>query len=761
MTKYYVSPTGSDAADGLSEATAWKSITFLNTKLAATIGKGDMVLLDRANGPLYGKLRPPAALSATTPGYLTFASYGPYGRSRRSEITSYKNLNIAGGWNNEGGGVWSILLTNAQYGISHDGYDGAQNGATNSGAGPGDIGFLKVDGTIFGKRVFTQGDLAAQWDFFCDTATDRLYVKSSANPTTLGASIQAATEGNVVGGGNALKLVGLKLTGSGGHGFGINANGKVRVYDCEFAELGGALLDSISSTTRYGNGFQAYIGCFDVLVERNEFRDIYDTATTMQGGNTGQPNQGGWNNVVIRHNLIYRCSQSFEVWSQGSSGTGFVDCAFEDNICLFGGYGWGALVRGNQNNRVHLLSYNMDLPSTGLAIRRNVFYDGFAAYRYSAAGVTPHWVASDNLIFQRAGSLLKYADAQTIEQAAAWVAAVSNDLDSKFYILPTSDPTDIGGALAQIAAESGAGMRRIEELVRAAMAARGEIEVVRASAESDIAALGGTNVQIFTASGTWNKPTGCVKVHAVVVGAGGGGGSGRRGAAASQRLGGPGGSGGGISRVELPASVLAASVAVTVGAAGAGGAAQTVDSTDGNTGVAGGASGLSSIVRAAGGGAGVGGTSAASASAGAGGAGSGGAGGQGGGVQVASAGQGFLGTTNVNGPGGGGGGGSITTGDVPGGGGGGAGATTSNFATASGGVVGGAAPAVGNAAPANSGVPGGGGGGGAASITGAAQAGAAGGIYGGGGGGGGASLNGNNSGAGAAGAAGIVLVIAS
>src|SRR5688572_10156167 len=65
-------------------------------------------------------------------------------------------------------------------------------------------------------------------------------------------------------------------------------------------------------------------------------------------------------------------------------------------------------------------------------------------------------------------------------------------------------------------------------------------------------ALGGGvvngDVQVFTASGTWTKPTGSfTTVEVRLVGAGGGGGSGRRGATGTVRTGGGGGGGGAAS----------------------------------------------------------------------------------------------------------------------------------------------------------------------------------------------------------------------
>jgi hypothetical protein len=70
MAIYYVKNSGSDAADGLTDGTAWQSIGKVNT---STFAPGDSILLNKGD-TWYETLTVPS--SGTSGSYITFGSYG-------------------------------------------------------------------------------------------------------------------------------------------------------------------------------------------------------------------------------------------------------------------------------------------------------------------------------------------------------------------------------------------------------------------------------------------------------------------------------------------------------------------------------------------------------------------------------------------------------------------------------------------------------------------------------------------------------------
>lgn len=274
--------------------------------------------------------------------------------------------------------------------------------------------------------------------------------------------------------------------------------------------------------------------------------------------------------------------------------------------------------------------------------------------------------------------------------------------------------------------------------------------------------FGTLDVQVFLASGVWNKPIWSKTVTISAIGAGGSGGGGARGAAGISLRGGGGGGGAALLQYTIPASWCTNTEPVTVGTSlgGAGGAA---DNTIGDDGSAGGSSSFGIFLRAEGGGRGQGGGFNAGGQGGnQGGVPTAPGGGRGGSSTATTGGIGARNPTVAVGCSGGGGGGSVgTTGGTFNGGAGSAGISW-NATDSVGGIAGGGGAGTDGGlnvdAPPGATLPGGGAGGGGSGRGGGGNGGR-GANYGGGGGGGGACQNGAIAGNGGDGGPGIVVVI--
>jgi len=363
MADYYVSSAGNDSNDG-SYAAPWLTIDKVNSMInnGGSVGLNNRVLFRRGD-TFYGNILASSALSNSSPGWLRIGSYGD--SAQLPTISGYKILNTAAGWTAYDANTWQLDYSTENLGITYTGNSGYYSGA--------DVGFIKVDGVIYGNKKSSLGSLASQWDFYSSGSV--LYVRSTAKPTTLAADVRCSVNYNGVRIYAGTEIADVTVEGFGGSGivpsgFGLNS-GRGRVLRCTIREIGGSYL---YSTTRYGNGIAAG-DAKNLICEYNTIHDVYDTAWSPQGGTEGGTLD--FTDITYRRNLTYRCSQAEEYWYLGV-GPGFVNCVSEYNTNLFSGYGWGADVRPDTTVRAAQLTYNWGNNSSysaDLTIRRNIYYD--------------------------------------------------------------------------------------------------------------------------------------------------------------------------------------------------------------------------------------------------------------------------------------------------------------------------------------------------------------------------------------------------
>ena len=422
-TQYYVSNSGSDSNTGKSPSAAWKTIGKVNSMTkSGAVKHGDGVAFERG-GEFFGTIGGPGTSSSGA--YLTISAYGA---GPKPKITGYKVLSNASAWTNTGSNVWRINIIN---GTSYTGATPAN--LVNNNA---DSAFLKVNGQIYGAKKWSTSSLSSQWDFYSDSTY--LYVKSSANPTTMASDLRVATDGVLVKGFSYIYLKGLELVGIGGHGY-QQTGSNTKVEDNYFHEIGGSHLHE---TTRYGNGIEMWLGSKNAVIQNNEIAEVWDTAITIQGENARSEN------IHFRNNKFWNTTQVFEYWTRGSGSTnGIYNSSFTDNVAVNAGYSWGYPHRPDKVGRgTFQMAYSQEL-GMSFNMSRNIFFNARDNYAYSspnAGKFRSGYVSDHNLIVLRSGEKIVAQLSYTFEQHAAYISATGQEKASTWMLLPSSASTPQG-----------------------------------------------------------------------------------------------------------------------------------------------------------------------------------------------------------------------------------------------------------------------------------------------------------------------------
>ncbi len=481
MATYYLSNSGNDNNNGLSESTAWASIAKLATQ---QLQAGDIVRF-RKGDTFYGVLgaallRPTWALGNRR---VTFASYGT---GQRPIISAAKIIKSTA-WTLDSANVWKVLINDV---AAVDGYN------TLTGVSGANIGFLRVDGVIHGAKKFAKADLSAQWEFYSDEAS-YLYVYSTANPNTLASEILAAPNAQFCREHSGARYCGLEFRDCGGHGVSSTQT-DVDVWGCVFSGIGGSRLVGYSNpTTRYGNGAECWLGSKRIDIRGNWFIDIYDVACTMQGTGLNSAEKG-WDDITFRQNRMVRCNQVFETWATYDNGgtvnptpagSGFRRCAFEHNEAWDTGYGWSNSVRPDQNTRSPILLYSMHAAVNDISIRHNRFhgFKGALIYRHgNTPGLPTGFVFDENVaVFDGPDHLIQFGNAYTASQWDAYVAAASS-IGERNSASVMGQASDLHSAVTSLFAVSSSGAAADSANFESAAEAAAQLGLARAVADSAV-----------------------------------------------------------------------------------------------------------------------------------------------------------------------------------------------------------------------------------------------------------------------------------
>lgn len=414
MSTYYVAADGLDTNDGLSPETPWKTIEKVN----AAVKTSDTVKFRRGD-TFYGRIESPNGLKNyegefyerdshkkfTAPEVPTL--YTTYGEGKKPVISQFK-IAKKGVWEKVSENIWSLDFSDGSK------FDGSPDNTN------GNVGFIKADGKIFGRKFFALDKLSEQWDFFTSEEDNvTLYVYSEKNPDEMAETIMFTFHASCFMLSTGIEVDSLVFTGCGANCM-VGVSRAAYIHDCEFHEIGGSRLDNYADgTVRFGNGIEGWGYCRNITVENCLFSEIYDVAMTLQG-----PAVEAWENVHFIGNTVWNCTQALEIWAGNTpfdyeEPEGIVNCSFVNNICLDCGYGWAYEVRPDKAVGVALLMYHYtpkvcDLKITGNTIsncRLNTMF------KHPGVGAYPDdYVVCDNTIIKPEGQLLARREGSTEEE---------------------------------------------------------------------------------------------------------------------------------------------------------------------------------------------------------------------------------------------------------------------------------------------------------------------------------------------------------
>lgn len=437
LTTYYVSNTdGSDSNNGTSRAFPFKSVaplvTLGNAKL---ISPTDTILFKR------GDVFPGTVMNWITDYYKERLQIATYGNGNKPLFDMYKYIKKEA-WVLHSAGVWKVNLSNVAN------FTGWIN--NNSG----NVGFLKVNGKIFGMKKKQLADLSQQWDFWDDTVTGgfTLYVKSASNPGYVYANTEIAAS---VRGASSLRLSGnvdfydLAIIGHGAHAASCSSAHNMSYNNLDIKEIGGSTLTSFvpNPTVRHGNGIEVNTYARNVLVQGCYFETVYDAAMTCQGGIT--TGNKGFENIVFRGNWTKQCEQAFEFWLH-SPVAYFKNIKVHENFCEESGM--GALHFGHQAGYgldqflgVHILLTNSQVDMNEIEMFNNVF-DRSANGLYlfvqnSQAAINKLVNSHNNVIYLNVGQkIMSINDKWKARNLESFTLATGLERDSKiFEVIPDSE----------------------------------------------------------------------------------------------------------------------------------------------------------------------------------------------------------------------------------------------------------------------------------------------------------------------------------
>ncbi|WP_159516887.1 hypothetical protein [Sunxiuqinia indica] len=312
---YYVSNNGNDSNDGKSPATAWATLSKINT---AYLVYGSVVHFERG-GTWRGILITKSGIS-----------YSAYGEGEKPKIYgSLQNYSVKENWK----------ITNIPNVYVYDKEFDKDAGLLvfNEGEAWSYKKVIDIDG--FSGSI---GDLKKDLEMYHNVDDKKIYLYSAnGNPADRFSSIEFCLKNTIVQiMGDNTHIDNLCVKYGGAHGIASGSRNNLTITNCELGWIGGSIL---SGNLRYGNAIQIWGSCKNFKVDNCYIYQIYDTGITHQYKNETSTTTMVMENVEYSNNLIEYCTWSIEYYlNQPNSPNDIMkNIRFTQNVCRFAGYGWG------------------------------------------------------------------------------------------------------------------------------------------------------------------------------------------------------------------------------------------------------------------------------------------------------------------------------------------------------------------------------------------------------------------------------------
>lgn len=366
---YYVDATsGIDTSVGTCDQ-PWKTINKVNN---FSLLPGDIVFFKR--GEVWRERL--VLKSGSAAAYIT---YGAYGMGAKPQIRRSVSANNTEQWINKGNNIWELTNT---FPINFD---------------VGNIVLNNNEG--FGVKVWSENDLDTQGEYWCDESdNNKTKIYSLGNPASVyDKGIEMCIHEESIRAPNDTSYVlienlhpcycawsGIEISDRSHH---------IIVRDCDLSYVGGGA-QNVPGKVRHGNGINTQMRAHDITIKGCNICECYDAGIALQGYY-----KHGLEvyNIYIHDNVIKNCEYSFEFWASADNAR-LHDIYFENNRCLYAGYGWGHSQRPDPKGS-HIMNWNCYGTADNISLKNNVFYE--ANSELGHFGVGAEGIHSDNNVWYK------------------------------------------------------------------------------------------------------------------------------------------------------------------------------------------------------------------------------------------------------------------------------------------------------------------------------------------------------------------------